>query len=136
MDGCFEHADACGGAAVEVARRRQRQERAAYDVARAARQYHEVEPENRLVARTLERDWEEQLVAQQQLDEEYHPVIRRQPRLLTVHERDTIRRLAADIPALWTAPPTTVADRKEIIRQVVERDIGRVDELPHLVPPS
>ena len=34
-----------------------------------------------------------------------------------------IRRLAIDIPALWAAPSTSDADRKEIIRQVVERVI-------------
>lgn len=98
-----------------------RLERAAYDAARAARQYHAVEPENRLVARTLERAWEEMLAAQRQLDEEYHRFLRRQPRILTEDERAAIRRLAADIPALWDAPTTTAADRKEIVRQVVER---------------
>jgi hypothetical protein len=101
----------------------QRRERAAYEVERAARQYHAVEPENRLVARTLERAWEEKLAAQQQLDEEYHRFLRRQPRILTEDERAAIRRLAADIPALWDAPTTTAADRKEIVRQVVERVI-------------
>src|SRR5262249_26130608 len=45
----------------------QRRERAAYEVGRAARQYQAVEPENRLVARTLERAWEEKLQAQQTL---------------------------------------------------------------------
>jgi DNA invertase Pin-like site-specific DNA recombinase len=99
----------------------QRRERAAYEAARAARQYHAVEPEHRLVARTLERAWEETLVAQQQLEEEYHRFLSQQPRGLTTQERAIIRRLASDIPALWTAPTTTVADRKEIIRQVVER---------------
>jgi hypothetical protein len=99
----------------------QRRERAAYEAARAARQYHAVEPEHRLVARTLERAWEETLVAQQQLDEEYRRFVSQQPRGLTTEERTLIRRLASDIPALWTAPTTTVADRKEIIRQVVER---------------
>ena len=99
----------------------QRRERAAYDAERAARQYHAVEPENRLVARTLERTWEEKLAIQQQLDEEYHRFLRRQPRILTEHERAAIRRLAAEIPALWAAPTTTPADRKEIVRQVVER---------------
>ena len=99
----------------------QRRERVAYDAERAARQYHAVEPENRLVARTLERAWEEKLAAQQQLDEEYHRFLRRQPRILMEHERAAIRRLAADIPALWDAPTTTAADRKEIVRQVVER---------------
>lgn len=99
----------------------QRRERAAYDAERAARQYHAVEPENRLVARTLERAWEEKLAVQQQLDEEYHRFLRRQPRTLSADERAAIRRLAADIPALWDAPTTTAADRKEIVRQVVER---------------
>jgi DNA invertase Pin-like site-specific DNA recombinase len=99
----------------------QRRERAGYEAERAARQYHAVEPEHRLVARTLERAWEAKLAAQQQLDEDYQRFLRQQPRALTLQERDTIRRLAADVPALWDAPTTMPADRKEIMRQVVER---------------
>jgi len=98
-----------------------RRERVAHEVDRAARQYHAVEPENRLVARTLERAWEEKLATQQQLEEEYHRFLRQQPRILTHEERGAIRRLAANIPALWNAATTTTVDRKEIIRQVVER---------------
>src|SRR5260221_14385342 len=60
----------------------QRRERAAYEVERAARQYQAVEPEHRLVARTLERAWEEKLVAQQQLEEGYHRFIQQKPRRL------------------------------------------------------
>ncbi|OLE24233.1 MAG: recombinase family protein, partial [Cyanobacteria bacterium 13_1_40CM_2_61_4] len=101
----------------------QRRERAAYEVERAARQYHAVEPEHRLVARTLERAWEEKLAAQQQLEEEYHRFLQQKPRLLSETEREAIRRLATDIPALWAAPTTTDADRKEIIRQLIERII-------------
>src|SRR5579883_794874 len=101
----------------------QRRERAAYEVERAARQYQAVEPEHRLVARTLERAWEEKLAAQQQLEEEYHRFVQRKPRLLSEAERETIRRLATDIPAIWAAPTTTDADRKEILRQVIERVI-------------
>ena len=48
-----------------------RRERAAYEVGRAARQYQACEPENRLVARELERRWEEALKQQRQLDDEY-----------------------------------------------------------------
>lgn len=99
----------------------QRRERAAYEVARARRQYDAVEPEHRLVARTLERQWEEKLAAQQQLEEAYDRAIRARPHTLTEAERMAIRRLAADIPALWAAPTTTDADRKAIIRQVVGR---------------
>lgn len=99
----------------------QRLERAGYEAERAGRQYQLVEPENRLVARQLEREWEEKLAARQRLEEEYHRFERNQPRLLSAVEREAIRGLASNIPALWTAPTTTDAERKEIIRQVVER---------------
>jgi hypothetical protein len=99
----------------------QRRERARYEAERAARQYHAVEPEHRLVARTLEQAWEEQLAAQQQLEEAYHRFVRDQPRVLTCEERAAIRDLAADLPALWAAATTTPADRKEILRQVLTR---------------
>jgi hypothetical protein len=99
----------------------QRRERAVYEADRAARQYHAVEPENRLVARTLEHHWEDKLAAQQQLEEAYHRFLREQPRTLTEAERTAIRRLATDIPALWAASTTADVDRKELIRQVVER---------------
>jgi len=104
----------------------QRRERAAYEADRAARQYHAVEPENRLVARHLERTWEEKLAVQQQLEEEYHRFERQRPRILTAEERAAISHLAADIPALWAAPLTTAAERKDIIRQVVKRVVIEV----------
>jgi DNA invertase Pin-like site-specific DNA recombinase len=100
---------------------RQRLERATYEAERARRQYDAVEPENRLVARSLERGWEEKLAARQQLEEEYHRFATTRPRLLAAGEQAAIRALAADMPALWYAPSVTAADRKEIIRQVVER---------------
>src|SRR5215469_3827445 len=94
-----------------------RRERAAYEAERAARQYQTVEPENRLVARTLERAWNEKLLAQQQLEEEYHRFLQQKPRILSQTEREAIRCLATDIPVLWAASTTTDADRKEIMRQ-------------------
>lgn len=104
----------------------QRRERAGYEAERAGRQYRLVEPENRLVARQVESEWEVKLTAQRQLEEAYHRFLQQQPRGLTAAEREAIRRLAADIPALWSAPPTTVADRKEIIRQVAEQVVVAV----------
>ncbi len=99
----------------------QRLERAAYEAERAGRQYRVAEPENRLVVRQLEREWEERITTHQQLEEDYHRFVRDQPRLLSPVEQEAIRRLATDIPALWDAPTTTVADRKEIMRQVITR---------------
>ena len=90
---------------------RQRLERAAYESERAARHYRLVEPEHRLVARQLAKEWEEKLTAQRQLQEDYHRFLQTQPQLLGRAEREAIEKLAQNIPSLWHAPTTTVADR-------------------------
>ena len=100
---------------------RKRLERAGYQVERAARQYNQVEPENRLVARQLEGEWEEKLKQKRRLEEEYERFLREQPRVLGQEEREAIQELAADIPALWSAPKTRSQDRKEILRQVIDQ---------------
>ena len=102
-----------------------RLERAGYEVDRAARQYHAVEPENRLVARTLERQWEA-LASDEQLKADYRRFLASQPITLSASEREAIRRLANDLPALWHAETTTAADRQAIIRQLVERVVVTV----------
>ncbi|HVG96053.1 MAG TPA: recombinase family protein, partial [Chloroflexota bacterium] len=104
----------------------QRRERAAFEADRAARRFRLAEPEHRLVARQLEREWEDTLAAQQRLEEGYARFLRTPPRGLSEAERDRIRRLASDVPALWHAPETTVAERKEILRQLVERVVVAV----------
>ena len=100
---------------------KQRLERAAYEAERAARQYHAVEPENRLVARSLEAAWEEKLRVRRDLVEEHERFLSEQPRGLTEGEREQIRRLASNVPALWHAESTTDADRKAILREVIDR---------------
>ena len=102
---------------------RQRLERAAYESDRAARHYRLVEPEHRLVARQLAKEWEEKLTAHRQLQEDYERFLHTQPQVLTAAEREAIKHLAQNIPSLWQAPTTTVADRKEIVRQLIQRVI-------------
>src|SRR5437870_2424486 len=97
---------------------RQRLERADYQADRARRQYQLAEPENRLVVRQLERDWEAALAERQRLGEEYDRFAAARPRTLTAAEREQIRALAADLPAVWDAPTTTDADRKQLIRHL------------------
>jgi DNA invertase Pin-like site-specific DNA recombinase len=104
----------------------QRLERARHEAQRAERQYHAVEPENRLVVRSLEKRWEEALRQQQELQEEYDRFLREQPRQLRGDEEARIRALAADLPALWNSAQTTNADRKEIVRLLVERVVVQV----------
>lgn len=99
----------------------QRLERAQYEVDRSMREYQLVEPENRLVKRTLERHLEERLAAQQCLREEHRRFVAKQPTGLTAQEREAIRRLATDIPSLWNAATTTIEQKKTIVRQLVER---------------
>ena len=97
-----------------------RLERAEFEVQRAQRHYRLVEPENRLVARQLAQDWEVKLVAQQQLQQDYQRFLHDQARSLNDQERERIRQLAKDIPALWHAQSSSVAQQKEILRQVIK----------------
>ncbi len=100
---------------------RQRLERAGFAAGRARRQYQLAEPENRLVVRQLEKDWEAALAERQRLSEEYDRFTAARPRTLTAAEREQIRALAADLPAVWDAPTTTDADRKQLIRHLVKQ---------------
>jgi DNA invertase Pin-like site-specific DNA recombinase len=97
---------------------RQRLERAEFAAGRARRQYQLAEPENRLVARQLEKDREAALAERQRLAEEYDRFTVARPRTLTAAERDQIRALAADLPAVWNAATTTDGDRKQLIRHL------------------
>ena len=99
---------------------RQRLERADFACDRARRQYQLAEPENRLVARQLEREWEAALAERAHLGEEYQRYQRARPARLSPGELAAIRALAGDIPALWAAPTTTMADRKRLLRAVIE----------------
>jgi DNA invertase Pin-like site-specific DNA recombinase len=105
-----------------------RRERAAIEVDRAARQYQACEPENRLVARELERRWEEALKQQRRLDDEYDRFLRSAPAELSDIALSSIRALAADLPAVWSAATTTPADRQRIARLLLERVAVTVDK--------
>jgi DNA invertase Pin-like site-specific DNA recombinase len=95
--------------------------RARAEAERAERQYRAVEPEHRLVARTLEQRWEMALRELARLQEDYDRFGRQEPAALTEQERARIRSLAEAIPALWQAEGTTDADRKEVLRCLVEK---------------
>lgn len=99
----------------------QRLERAHYEATRAFRQYNAVDPENRLVARQLEHQWESALQTEADLKAEYERIAAKEPVPLSERDREQIRHIARDIPALWQAPSTNAADRQALIRQLVER---------------
>ena len=99
---------------------RQRIERARYAADRARRQYQLAEPENRLVIRQLETDWETALADAGRLEADYQRFTEELPKTLTTAERAAIQTLAGDLPRVWDAPSTTQADRKELLRILIE----------------
>jgi hypothetical protein len=92
-----------------------RVERARYEAIRAERAFHACEPENRLVARSLETRWEQKLreltEAEAELAEQNKP--RPEP------SREQLQALARDLPKLWAADTTAQRDRKRLLRAMI-----------------
>lgn len=95
-------------------------EGARYEAEKASRRYHQVEPENRLVARTLEAEWNERLQEVERLEREYELVRQRLPFELTDEQREKVLALAEDLPRLWRAATTRNSQRKRLLRLLVE----------------
>ena len=96
-----------------------RRERARYDAERARRQYDAVEPENRLVARSLELLWEQKLRAAEAIEKEYEQWRLEEPLVLGDADRTALLALGKNLPAIWRAATTTAADRKRILRFII-----------------
>jgi hypothetical protein len=96
-----------------------RSERARYDARLAERRYKAVDPDNRVIARTLEREWEEALVALEALERDREEVRRREKLELGDADRSRILAMSKNLPAVWHAPTTTWAERKNLLRMVI-----------------
>jgi len=104
-------------------------EAARYEAEKAARRFKRVEPENRLVARTLEREWNAHLEELERLEKDYAEVKRKPPFELTEAQREKILALAQDLPRLWRADTTSNSQRKEVLRLLIEDvTLANVDE--------
>jgi DNA invertase Pin-like site-specific DNA recombinase len=97
-----------------------RLERARYEAERARRRYEEVEPEYRLVARSLERDWNEKLTVLDQLERDYAELAPAASSHVSEAQRQGIFDLVHDLPALWQAETTTHAERKQVVRLLIK----------------
>lgn len=97
-----------------------KRERARYAVGLAQRQYDACDPDNRLVARALETRWNDALLALQEVERDYAAVRQTDLAPLSAAEHQAVQRLADDLPAVWDAPTTTPADRKRLLRVVVQ----------------
>src|SRR6266436_1282953 len=95
-------------------------ERAQDEADLARRRYKAVDPDNRLVARSLEREWNEKLAEVEKLEREHALLPKPAALLLSAAQREQIRQLAHDLPALWHAPTTTFVQRKQLLRWLIK----------------
>ena len=102
-------------------------ERARQDADRARRQFDRCEPENRLVARTLESDWEQQLIAVTEAERRLAAIRARRPEPLTEQEIAWCRHAGADLRAAFDAPTTTARDRKLLLRAMISDIVVTVE---------
>jgi hypothetical protein len=94
-------------------------ERARYHVDLARRRYLAVDPANRLVADTLEADWNTALRALADAQAAYDKAREQHADTLTQHQKDRIAQLVNDLPAIWNDPATPARERKRIARLLI-----------------
>jgi excisionase family DNA binding protein len=103
-------------------------ERASYEAQRAERRYRAIDPDNRLVARGLEAEWEKTL---RDLETAKAELLRREqqrPKTLNADERRRLLALGADLSEVWRAPTTSARDKKELLRALLEEVIIAVNK--------
>jgi DNA invertase Pin-like site-specific DNA recombinase/predicted DNA-binding transcriptional regulator AlpA len=103
-------------------------ERTSYQAQRAERGYRAVDPDNRLVARGLEAEWE---TALRELEVAKAELARREqlrPRTLSADERSRLLALGSDLYKVWHAPTTASRDRKELLRTLLDEVIITVNK--------
>jgi hypothetical protein len=135
LDACLQAARQLEDGHDAALTQHQRQaERARYNAARAERRYRAVDPDNRLVARGLETEWEHAL---RELADAEAELARRQaarPKGLTDAERAAILALGDDLGQVWDSPTTTSKDRKQLLRTLLDEvniTLHRDDPGPH-----
>lgn len=102
-------------------------ERARFEAERARRQFDAVEPENRLVARTLEAAWDDKLTAVRRAETDLAAQRARRPMRLTDTETAWLARAGADVRAIFDAPSTTWRERKQLLRAVLTEAVVTIN---------
>jgi len=100
--------------------RRQQVERARYEADLARARYMEVDPKNRLVADSLEANWNEKLRAAREAQERYEQQCEAERARLDETTKKEILSLATDFPRLWRDEKTSDRDRKRLVRLLIE----------------
>ncbi len=100
--------------------RRQQVERARYQAELAQRRYLRIDPDNRLVADSLEADWNHKLRSLSEAQEDYEQKSKSDRSALSEQQRTEVMSLATDFPTLWRDPQTSMQERKRMVRLMVE----------------
>ena len=100
--------------------RRQQVERARYEAELAQRRYLRVDPDHRLVADSLEADWNLKLRDLREAQEEYQRQRDSDQLLLDEQKRVAILTLSRDFPKVWNNPRTSQRERKRLLRLLVQ----------------
>jgi hypothetical protein len=112
--------------------RKKHVERVKYEADLARRRYMQVDPENRLVADSLEADWNEKLRALRNVQEEYEQQREKDFKIFSTEEREKILSLATDFPGLWNDPNTPCREKKRMIRLLIT-DVTLKKNEDHLI---
>ncbi len=100
--------------------RRQQVDRACYEAELAQRRYLRVDPDNRLVADSLEAEWNNKLRALAAAQENYERNRDGEGSVLSAEQREQVMALVTDFPRLWRDPATPQRERKRMVRLLLE----------------
>jgi hypothetical protein len=96
-----------------------RRQRAEYEVQLAQKRYEQVDPENRLVASTLEQRWNDALIELEDVQNQI-AALQEKEKVITSQQRDDVLNLAQDLPRLWKSPATSAKDKKRILQLLIQ----------------
>jgi DNA invertase Pin-like site-specific DNA recombinase len=102
-------------------------EAASYDVRLAARRYEAVDPDKRLVARTLEARWEAALERERQV-REWLSALEAAAAVRPAVDRERLFALAQDLTTVWNAPATDMRHKQRLVRLLIEEIVTDVDD--------
>jgi hypothetical protein len=135
LDACLQAAEQLEhGHDAALAQHERQVEQARYHASRAERRYRAVDPDNRLVARGLEAEWEQALREVADAEAELGRRQAARPKSLALQEKQAILALGDDLGSVWDAPTTTDKDRKQLLRTLIDEaniTLHRDDPGPH-----
>jgi hypothetical protein len=96
-----------------------RLQRVEYEAHLAQKRYEQVDPENRLVACTLEQRWNDALIELEDVQDQIAE-LQKMDRVITSRQREDVLKLARDLPRLWKSKATSTKDKKRILQLLIQ----------------